>query len=104
LQKVRDGLALTPFSLSLSEPNDFEQEDATSISLGAVPLCPTRSLELAQVEGLAFQPYCAGRDAAGFLPNGSGDSRFSRARSNRVFLTYSRSPLQRASVNDELMV
>ena len=31
---------------------------------------------LARVEGLAFQPYCAGRDAAGFLPEGEADPGF----------------------------
>ena len=43
LQRVRDGLALSPFSLSLSKVNDFEEEDATSIALGAVPLCNSHS-------------------------------------------------------------
>lgn len=43
LSKVRDRLPSVPFSLSLTQANDFEADDATSVALGAAPLCNPRS-------------------------------------------------------------
>ncbi|HWA71935.1 MAG TPA: CotH kinase family protein [Polyangiaceae bacterium] len=40
------------------------------------PTADQLSRVLARVEGLAFQPYCAGRDLNGFLPAGASDPGF----------------------------
>lgn len=60
-----------------TEPQAIEVRfDAAAIPSWAVATGDERDLILSRASGLAFQPSCAGRNASGYLPEGSTDQGF----------------------------